>query len=66
MSAFIGSFSHVLLDSIMHTDVGPFYPLILENGLHGLVSISTVHKMCLYSGLVGALFYCWMPSVERN
>ena len=57
LSAFIGSFSHVLLDSIMHTDVEPFYPLTLVNSFHGLVSISTLHKICMYSGLVGAAIY---------
>lgn len=29
ISAFIGTFSHVLLDSIMHADVEPFYPITL-------------------------------------
>ncbi len=57
LSAFIGSFSHVFIDSIMHTDVEPFYPLTLVNSFHGLVSISTLHKICMYSGLVGAAIY---------
>lgn len=57
VSAFIGSFSHVLLDSIMHSDVEPFYPVNLSNQLHGLVLISTLHKFCLYSGLIGAAIY---------
>ncbi len=57
LSAFIGSFSHVLLDSIMHTDVVPFYPVILVNDFHGFVSIEALHKFCLYSGLVGTAIY---------
>ena len=57
LSAFIGSFSHVLLDSIMHTDVEPFYPLTLSNSLQGIISISALHKLCLYSGLLGAAIY---------
>ena len=56
-SAFIGSFSHVFLDSIMHYDVEPFYPFTLVNDFHGWLTISTLHKVCLYSGLVGALLY---------
>ena len=62
LSAFIGSFSHVLLDSIMHADVEPLFPIDLTNQLHGLVSIPTLHKFCLYSGLLGAGIYyliCW-------
>ncbi|NIB40412.1 hypothetical protein HBA55_12500 [Pseudomaricurvus alkylphenolicus] len=57
LSAFIGSFSHVFLDSIMHSDVQPFYPITLNNDFLGLVSISMLHKLCLYSGLVGAAVY---------
>ncbi len=57
MSAFIGSFSHVLLDSIMHSDVQPFYPLFLENQFKGLMSLEALHKLCLYSGLLGAGVY---------
>ena len=36
-SAFIGSYSHVYLDSIMHTDVEPFYPFSLDNQFIGMV-----------------------------
>lgn len=57
LSAFIGSFSHVLLDSIMHSDVEPFFPFALDNQLLGLISVSMLHKVCLYSGLVGAAIY---------
>lgn len=57
LSAFIGSFSHVLLDSIMHADVEPFFPFILDNQFLGLISVPILHKVCLYSGLLGAVIY---------
>jgi len=57
ISAFIGSFSHVLLDSIMHSDVEPFFPFTLNNPFLGLISIPVLHKVCLYSGLAGAVIY---------
>jgi len=57
ISAFIGSFSHVLLDSIMHSDVEPFFPLTTHNGFHHLISVEALHSMCLYSGMVGAVIY---------
>jgi len=56
-SAFTGSFSHVYLDSMMHPDVEPFFPFSLVNQFHGMVSISTLHKICMYSGLLGATIY---------
>jgi len=57
LSAFIGSFSHVLLDSIMHADVEPFFPFTLDNQFLGIISVPMLHKVCLYSGLVGAAIY---------
>ncbi len=57
LSAFIGSFSHVLLDSIMHSDVEPLFPFTQANALLGLISVAALHKLCLYSGLVGAAVY---------
>lgn len=57
ISAFIGSFSHVLLDSIMHTDITPFAPFLLNNPFLGFLSVEMLHKLCLYSGLIGAGLY---------
>ena len=58
VSAFIGTFSHVLLDSIMHSDVEPFFPISLQNDFLGLLTYDQIHKLCLYSGLIGAgIFY---------
>jgi membrane-bound metal-dependent hydrolase YbcI (DUF457 family) len=56
-SAFVGSFSHVLLDSMMHDDLQPFAPFLLNNPFLDFVSAETVHKICLYSGLIGAALY---------
>lgn len=58
LSAFIGTFSHVFLDSFMHTDIQPYYPISLKNNFIGIFTVSQIHKFCLYSGLLGSgLFY---------
>lgn len=57
ISAFIGSFSHVLLDSVMHADVEPFAPFLLHNPFLGFLSVEALHKFCLYSGLIGIGLY---------
>ena len=57
LSAFIGSFSHVLLDSMMHSDVEPFFPFTLNNKFLDFISVPLLHKVCLYSGLLGAAIY---------
>lgn len=56
-SAFIGSMSHVFLDSIMHFDMTPFYPFSTYNGLLGVISLKSLHLLCLYSGLLGVCVY---------
>ena len=66
LSAFIGAFSHVLLDSIMHSDVQPFYPVTLSNQFLGILSVSALHKLCLYSGLVGAATYYFIQWRGKN
>ncbi|WP_347249957.1 metal-dependent hydrolase [Zoogloea sp.] len=57
LSAFVGTFSHVLLDGIMHADVEPFWPFSRDNALLGLLSVRAMHWFCLGSGLVGAVLY---------
>ncbi len=56
-SAFIGSYSHVLLDSVMHADLEPFAPFMRINPFLGFLSDEALHKFCLYAGLAGAGLY---------
>ncbi len=57
ISAFIGTFSHVFLDSIMHTDLEPFYPMTEHNSFLALITTPQLHSFCIYSGLIGAVIY---------
>lgn len=57
LSAFIGSYSHVLLDSIMHGDVEPFYPLTLPNNIYRIISVRELHIFCFSCGVIGAGIY---------
>lgn len=68
LSAFIGTFSHVLLDSIMHSDVEPFYPFVTSNSFLGLISVQALHKVCLYSALAGGILYfaiSWLQKFNK-
>jgi uncharacterized membrane protein YeaQ/YmgE (transglycosylase-associated protein family) len=60
-SAFIGTYSHILLDSIMHADLIAFYPLNIKNSLLGLVPIDTLHVVCFIAGIIGAVIYFGTP-----
>lgn len=69
LSAFIGTYSHVLLDSIMHSDVEPFYPFSKSNELVGLMTISALHKLCIASGLLGGILYFsinWVTQLKNR
>jgi membrane-bound metal-dependent hydrolase YbcI (DUF457 family) len=45
----VGSYSHIVLDSVMHADIHPFSPFSEYNGLYGIVSIETLHLFCFAS-----------------
>ena len=53
--AFIGTYSHVLLDAIMHSDMNPWWPVAAGNGLLGLIPLGLLHLICLGVGAVSAL-----------
>lgn len=62
--ALAGTLSHVLLDSIMHGDITPFWPFSSSNPLLDLISIPSLHGLCLTSGLLGILL--WVGSGFRR
>jgi membrane-bound metal-dependent hydrolase YbcI (DUF457 family) len=53
--AFVGSFSHIFLDAIMHGDMEPLWPLGDANPLLALVSLSMLFNLCLATGAVGGI-----------
>ena len=68
LSAFIGAFSHVAIDSIMHSDMEPLFPFNKDNQLLGIISVELLHKLCLYSALAGgALYYAinWLIKSDK-
>ena len=55
LSALLGTWSHVLLDSVMHADIQPAWPFSEANGLRWLWSMDFLHIWCALLGLWGAL-----------
>lgn len=64
LGAFIGTYSHVFLDSIMHSDVEPLSPFSPRNPLYYIVSWLTLHALCLVLGMVGALYLSTRKSAD--
>jgi membrane-bound metal-dependent hydrolase YbcI (DUF457 family) len=52
VGAFAGTWSHVVLDSVMHDDIAPFAPFSDANPLLHLVSLATLHWTCAGAGAV--------------
>ena len=55
IGAFLGVFSHVFLDSIMHSDMKPFLPFDTSNNLLYLMPIGWLHLWCLILGIAGLM-----------
>jgi len=53
--AFVGTYSHVFLDSIMHADMHPLAPLSPANALLKAIPVESLHVVCVLSGLAGML-----------
>lgn len=54
-SAFLGTYSHVFLDSIMHRDMMPWSPLTATNPMLHAISLSLLHLVCFVLGIVGLI-----------
>jgi hypothetical protein len=55
VGAFLGTFSHIALDALMHPDMHPWWPLRADNPWLALVSLDTLHWGCAALGVAGAL-----------
>lgn len=57
ISAFAGTYSHVLLDSLMHRDMAPFYPFNSSNNLLHRVTYEYLHLFCILLAVAGITIY---------
>jgi membrane-bound metal-dependent hydrolase YbcI (DUF457 family) len=53
VSAFIGTFSHIIFDAIMHRDMSPFWPLASGNPLLNTAFVGWLHIACAAAGVLG-------------
>jgi hypothetical protein len=54
LGAAAGSYSHIVLDSLMHRDITPFAPFSNANPLFHAVSLGALHLSCIAAGGFGA------------
>jgi hypothetical protein len=53
--ALIGGWSHVLLDSLMHSDVEPLAPFAHGNAMLQWVTLGQLELFCVVTGVLGAV-----------
>jgi membrane-bound metal-dependent hydrolase YbcI (DUF457 family) len=61
LTAFVGTYSHVLLDALMHRDLRPFAPFMRGNPLYWHGGPIGIPLLCLALGFVGALVWVMRP-----
>ncbi|MFZ3150881.1 MAG: hypothetical protein WA116_04270 [Anaerolineaceae bacterium] len=62
-SGLLGGLGHVLMDSLIYSDMNPFWPFVKGNPLCTLTD-SQMLAFCLYSGMVGLMVYSAVKLVE--
>lgn len=55
VGAVFGAYSHIVLDSIMHTDIQPLAPFSEGNPIFHVVTLSELHEFCLIAGILGVV-----------
>ena len=63
--AMLGTFSHVILDAIMHSDMAPWWPLADGNGLLRIISLDTLHLLCVLTGVLSGVLIALRGRRER-
>lgn len=57
LAGVIGGVSHILLDSLMHAEMHPFWPLAEGNVLAGIISVPALHITLATIGFFGLIFW---------
>lgn len=57
LASLSGVYLHILLDSTMHKDLQPFYPLLNNPFLDSLPSTISIYTLCIWAGLGGFVLY---------
>ena len=64
VGALLGSYSHIVLDGIMHADMRPFAPWSDTNPLLHAVSLGALHWGCIITAIAGVLI--WLKARQNR
>lgn len=66
LGALLGTASHIVLDSVMHSDIVPLAPWSEDNALFAWMGIDALHGLCLGAGGLGLLLLLWRRAGRRQ
>jgi membrane-bound metal-dependent hydrolase YbcI (DUF457 family) len=55
IAAFVGAWSHVALDGLMHADMQPLWPWRLDNPWLHAIPVGRLHQICFITAALGGL-----------
>ena len=62
----VGTWSHVLLDSLMHSDMEPLAPFAAGSGMTNLVTIAQLELFCALAGALGVAALLVLAAIRRK
>ena len=66
IGALAAGWSHVLLDSLMHSDMRPLAPFSAASGMVDLVTIAQLELFCVFAGVLGIAILLTMAVLRRK
>lgn len=66
LGALIGTFSHLLMDVVMHTDMHPFAPFSEANPLLNISNTENVYLGCVVTGMIGMLIILMRAAFQKK
>jgi membrane-bound metal-dependent hydrolase YbcI (DUF457 family) len=66
IGAVLGAYSHLVFDSVMHSDIRPLSPFSQSNGLLHYVSLSELHLFCVAAGVVGLIVLAVREAMKKT
>ena len=66
IGAFVGTMSHIALDSMMHQDMHPLAPFSQANPLMGFIAHDGIYQLCAVAGVIGAIAWVAIKWVTRG
>jgi hypothetical protein len=68
LGAGLGSYSHIVFDSVMHSDIAPLSPFSDANALYRFFSLGELHLFCVLAAIFGLVILAirWLVKTDKS